>query len=262
MENQNILTLRDVSCGYGQKKVLEGINISLRIGEFAGIIGCNGVGKTTLFKTILRELPLLQGEIKLRQHELSSLSVRQLAKQIAVVNQNQVISHISVQEYVLMGRLPYLKTFSMGYSNRDKEIAQYYIELAGIEHLRHRMFSELSGGEQQLAAIAMALTQEPRLLLLDEPTSHLDIAYQAAIMNLLKSLNQSLQLTILMILHDLNMASEYCSLLILTGRGEIVAQGSPKQVLTEELLCSVYGIRLRVSVNPFTGQPTVFPYLP
>ncbi|MDY6148243.1 MAG: ABC transporter ATP-binding protein [Porphyromonas sp.] len=257
-----LLTVCKATCGYGKKVIQQDISLSLFSGDFSGIIGSNGTGKTTLFRSITGELPLLSGSVLIDGVDIHNMTHKQIARKIAVVNQSFVSAPITVFNYVLMGRIPYFEPFRIGYNTQDKEITSKYIDMMGIAHLSDKLLCELSGGEQQMASVAMALTQEPSLLLLDEPTSHLDIGYQNLIMRIIKQLNRELSLSVLMIVHDLNMASEYCRQLFLLGDKGIVARGTPQDVLTEEHLQKVYHTDVAVASNPFSGQPTVYPYTP
>lgn len=248
-----------MSCGYRDGFRLRSANLSLHKGAFAGIIGRNGSGKSTFFKGLVGDLPLLSGEVKLDGVDITKLTLKARAKLIAIVSQFMELSTVTVEDYVLMGRIPYRKHFQFSYTSEDIEIAAKYIELTGIGHLKNKSVNELSGGEQQMVAIACALTQQPTLLLLDEPTSHLDITFQSKIMNLLQQLNEQEGLTVVMIIHDLNLAGEYCNHLALIKEGEIINQGSPNEVLTFQNIESAYDTVVIVKNNPISGKPVVFP---
>lgn len=253
------LNIRNLSCGYNNGFQLKSVNLTLSKGDFAGIIGKNGSGKSTLFKGVVGDLPLLNGFVELNGKDLSALNLKKKAKLIAIVSQFMEISPITVEEFVLMGRIPYLDPFQFSYTDEDLDIASKYIELTGISHLKDKPVTELSGGEQQIAAIASALAQQPTLLLLDEPTSHLDITYQSKIMNLLQQMNEEEGLTVVMIIHDLNLASEYCNHLTLMKKGKVLKQGAPKVVLTFENIEEAYDTVVIVKENPISGKPVIFP---
>jgi iron complex transport system ATP-binding protein len=174
----DFLKINKLSCGYPKYFHLNKVSFSIAKGQFSGIIGPNGSGKSTLLKGITGELNITLNQIFLNNQDLSELSNNERAKKIAIVTQFSEPLDITVEEYVLMGRIPYRKKFQFFESDDDHKISNKYIELTGISHLRKKKFSALSGGEQQLVSIAKALTQEPELLLLDEPTSHLDISHQ------------------------------------------------------------------------------------
>lgn len=253
----NILAIQNLSCGY-PKFQLSDINFEIPKGSFAGIIGPNGSGKTTLFRAITGILPLKSGQILLSGKNLKAFSLRQRAQNIAIVSQFIEAGDMSVEDYVLMGRIPYHSRFNFFETNEDFEIARKYMELTDTWRFKDQLMSELSGGEQQLAGIARALTQQPELLLLDEPTSHLDITHQVQVLNVLQQLNQETGLSVLMVIHDLNLASEYCDRLILVNQGRIHTQGTPEEVLTFQHIEDVYQTVVVTQNNPLSGKPAVF----
>lgn len=253
----DILNIENLSCGY-PKFQLSGINVSVQKGSFAGIIGPNGSGKTTLFKAITGTLEIKTGKILLEGKNLRKLSPRLRAQNIAIVSQFIDASDITVEDYVLMGRIPYHSRFSFFESEEDFSTARKYMEMTDTWRFKDQLMSELSGGEQQLAAIARALTQQPELLLLDEPTSHLDITHQVHILNVLQELNHEMGLSVLMVIHDLNLASEYCDQLILVNQGRIHTQGTPEEVLTFQHIEDVYKTVVVTQNNPLSGKPAVF----
>lgn len=253
----NILILQNLSCGY-PKFQLSDINFEIQRGSFAGIIGPNGSGKTTLFRAITGTLGLKSGKILLSDKNLKLFSLRERAQNIAIVSQFIEAGDMSVEDYVLMGRIPYHSRFNFFETDEDFEIARKYMEMTDTWRFKDQLMSELSGGEQQLAAIARALTQQPQLLLLDEPTSHLDITHQVHILNVLQELNQEMGLSVLMVIHDLNLASEYCDRLILVDQGKIHTQGTPEEVLTFQNIEDVYQTVVVTQNNPLSGKPAVF----
>lgn len=253
-----MLQIKNLTCGYRSGFKLKDINISLPAGVFAGVIGPNGSGKSTLFKCITSDLAPHSGSMLFNGKELGAISLRERARQIAIVSQFSEISAMTVEEYVLLGRVPYRDHFQFFNSEQDLEIARQYMELTGIISLRNKLMTELSGGERQMASIASALAQSPQLLLLDEATSHLDITHQVGIMNLLQRLNETTGITIVMIIHDLNLAAEYCNHLIMMQKGSIYKQGSPQEVLTYENIERVYETIVVVGKNPVSEKPAVF----
>lgn len=246
------------SCGYPGRFIVDDISIDIPKGKFVGIIGPNGSGKTTLFKGITAELPPLAGKSVLYGESVHKMSLKRRAQNLAIVTQNIVTGDMSVEEYVLMGRLPYRRQFQFFESEHDFSIARKYMKLTGVEHLKDKPMNALSGGEQQLAGIARALTQEPELLLLDEPTSHLDISHQVQILNLIRRLSHDLRLTVLMIIHDLNLAGEYCDSLIMLDNGRLRKMGTPAEVLNYEDIEEVYKTVVITRTNPVSGKPVVF----
>ncbi len=238
--------------------MLNDINFTVPKGTFAGIIGPNGSGKTTLFRGITGEIPLRSGSVTLNEKPLDKLSIRDKARNFAIVSQTTESLNIKVEDYVLMGRMPYRSYFKFLENAEDYEIAHKYMKLTSVFEYKDKLMSELSGGEQQLASVARALTQEPQFLLLDEPTSHLDISHQVQILNLIQKLNEELHLTVLMIIHDLNLASEYCNYLIMLNKGSIYIQGSPSEVLTYKNIEEVYETVVISLTNPLSLKPAVF----
>jgi iron complex transport system ATP-binding protein len=255
--NPIILSLQNLCCGYPNFQ-LSDICMDMPKGSFAGIIGPNGSGKTTLFRAITGTLALKSGIILLSDKNLREFSKRQRAQNIAIVSQFIEVGDMSVEDYVLMGRIPYHSRFSFFEGEEDYIITRKYMEMTDTWRFKDQLMSELSGGEQQLAGIARALTQEPELLLLDEPTSHLDITHQVHILNVLQQLNQEMGLSVLMVIHDLNLASEYCDQLILINRGKIHTQGTPEEVLTFQNIEDVYQTVVVTQNNPLSGKPAVF----
>lgn len=251
-------SINKFSCGYPGRFVLNDISFDIEKGNFTGIIGPNGSGKTTLFRGISGELHSLSGNISLKEKNIQEMNLREKAQNIAVVTQQIEAGNMTVEEYVLMGRFPYRKNFQFFETKEDLEIAEKYIELTGVSHLREKNMNSLSGGEQQLAGIARALAQEPELLLLDEPTSHLDITHQVQILNLIRRLSENLGLTVLMIIHDLNLAGEYCDSLVMMQNGSIRKKGTPHEVLNYADIEAVYDTVVITRTNPVSGKPVVF----
>lgn len=250
--------ITNFSCGYPGKFILEDINFSVAKGDFVGIIGPNGSGKTTLFRGISGELSPLKGKMELNGLDTQKMDLKRRAQNIAIVTQTIEIGSMTVEEYVLMGRIPYHKQFQFFETKEDFAIAEKYMKLTGVDRLKGKYMNALSGGEQQLAGIARALTQEPDLLLLDEPTSHLDITHQVQTLNLIRRLSRELGLTVLMIIHDLNLAGEYCDSLIMMQQGNIRKKGLPTEVLNYKDIEAVYETVVVVRTNPISNKPVVF----
>lgn len=253
-----LLDIEDLACGYGEKVILTDINLAVFPGEIFTVMGPNGSGKTTLLRAVARILPPRRGRISLAGVDIHGMPPATLARQIAVVGQLREPVAMTVKEYVLLGRIPFYKRFQFIETDHDHALADRYLHLTGIAEYKDQRLDELSGGQMQLAAIARALVQEPRLLLLDEPTAHLDITHQARILDLIRQLNDELALTVLMVLHDLNLASEYSHRLALLKNGRMVSCGKPAEVLTQKAMEDVYGTVVRVSKNPLSGRPYVF----
>jgi len=255
-----LLDLKNVSCGYGGKMILSDINLSVSAGEVVSIIGPNGSGKTTLLRTISNVLSPEAGDVYLHGRKVKTIPRKDMAQKVAVVAQTVDPAKMTVEEYVLLGRLPYFRKYQFLESKKDTLIAEKYMTLTDTFRLKDALMSEVSGGERQLASIARALVQEPTLLLLDEPTSHLDITHQAQILSLIHRLNRELELTVIMVVHDLNLASEYSGRLVLLGKdhGGIYSSGTPEQVLTPETIYEVYTASVQVEKNPVSGKPCIF----
>jgi iron complex transport system ATP-binding protein len=242
---------------YHQDWVLRDVSFQVRKGEFVGVIGPNGSGKTTLLKILYRLLSPQQGEVLFDHLSLKKMSRGEIAKKIAVVAQEAYPAFpFRVIEMVLMGRSPYLGHL-MFESPKDLEIARRAMEWTEILPISQRPIDELSGGERKRVYIARALAQEPEVVLLDEPTTNLDIHHQVESLDLVLSLNREKGLTILMASHDLNLASEYCDRLILLQHGKIFHMGPPEEVMTRENIEKVYGCQVWVDRNPVSGMPRV-----
>lgn len=255
-----VLTVENLGFKYREKSVLKDISFSIDPGEFVSIIGPNGSGKTTLIKLISKINKPGKGNIYIKGKNIQTLSNKELARIIAVVMQSVEPVSMTVEEYVLLGRLPFLKRYQFFETTKEVDLAHKYMELTGVLKLARSKINEISGGERQLAAIARALTQEPGLLILDEPTSHLDITHQVQILELINRLKQELTLTVLMVLHDLNLAAEYSDRLVLMDgkNGKIYKTGTCEQVLTEESIQKVYHTKVLIKKNPLSKKPCLF----
>jgi iron complex transport system ATP-binding protein len=248
----------NVSSGYGNLEILKNVSFKIEKGDFTGIIGPNGSGKTTLLRTATKLIKPSSGEIFLKGKNLADIPLKELAVVMAVVPQDTVFMFpFKVMDVVLMGRTPYIKRFGFE-SREDLKIALKALEFADAVHLKDRFIDELSGGERQRVIIAKALAQEPKILFLDEPTTHLDINHQVQIFGLLKKLNKEQGLTIVAILHDLNLASDYCDELILMDNGAIKRKGAPAEILDYKIIEEVYKTVVIVKENPLTSRPHVF----
>jgi len=251
-----LLEIRNLYSGYKGKNILKGIDFLVRRGEFWGLIGPNGSGKTTLLKSITRILPAQNGNVFYDKKDIMKTPAKELAQNIAVVPQVSVFhSSFTVQDFVLLGRIPYLPRFYLEGRN-DYRIAEEAMQLTETISFRQRRINELSEGEKQRVVIARSLAQEPTLLLLDEPAAHLDIRHQLDVFDLLERLNREKGITIILVSHDLNLASQYASQLILLSKGKIFARGRPKEIINEKNIWKVYGVKAKVT--PATrGNPLV-----
>jgi len=251
------LKIRGVYFSYFNGLVLHDINFSVAAGEMVGLLGPNGSGKTTLIKLASGLLKPEQGEVSLDNTSLSRLNRQSIARRVAVVPQQFHIPFaFTVSEVVMLGRMPFIKALA-GETTADRQAVAAAMKLVGISLLAGRRFDELSGGERQKVILAMALAQQPELLLLDEPTAHLDISHQVEILELVRSLNMGQKLTVIAAMHDLNLASLYFDRLILLKEGRSSAEGTPAQVLTESSIREVFSASVRVAPHPATGVPNI-----
>lgn len=253
-----ILRIENLSCGYDSEFILEDIDFGVNEEERVGVIGPNGSGKTTLLRAITRILKPKKGKISFEGRDIWQTELRELAKVIAVVPQIFDGGDMNVEDFVLLGRIPHLKKFQFLESEIDYQIVERSMELTDTLRFKDKPISEISGGERQLVSIARALSQQPKLLLLDEPTAHLDIAHQIGILDLIKRLNKELGLTVIMVLHDLNLASEYCDRLILLDRGRIYRIGAAEKILTHQIIEDVYKTKVVIRENPLSKKPYIF----
>ena len=253
------LSIDGVDCSYGSIDVVKDVSFNVKKGEFLGILGPNGSGKTTLLKSISRVLKPKKGTILISDKDIYEMKSVDVAKQLAVVPQETPVSFdFSALEVVLMGRNPHMPRFKIE-SKEDFEIAKASMELTRTWEFADRPVTELSGGERQRVIIARALTQEPQILLLDEPTTHLDISNQLEIMDLIKHLCITRSLLIVAVFHDFNLAARYCDSIILLKDGKIVAVGNAEETLTSENVKKVFSVDTIVKKHPITGQLHVIP---
>ncbi|MHC1604789.1 MAG: heme ABC transporter ATP-binding protein [Candidatus Methanofastidiosia archaeon] len=247
-----ILTVRGIDFSYGKNKVLKNVSFTAESGQVLGIVGPNGSGKTTLLKCMRLVLPSKSGSISLGKTDISTWKRNDVAKYFGVVPQNSAINFpFSVFDIVLMGRIPHLSRFQSE-SENDLKVVREAMKLTSIEHLFSRSVSNLSGGESQRVIIARALAQQPKILLLDEPTSQLDINHQFEIMELVKDLAREQGMIVIVVSHNLNLSMRYCDKLLLLKEGEVFSLGDPEEVLTPENIEKVYGVEAEVDFHPKT----------
>jgi iron complex transport system ATP-binding protein len=257
-----LLNVDGVECCYGSIKILEDVSLVVKEGDFVGIIGPNGSGKSTLLKSISRTLKPHKGTILLNDKDIYSLKSVDVAKQMAVVPQDNAVSFsFTALEVVLMGRSPHLSRFEME-TESDMAIARKAMDLTNTWHLAERPVNELSGGERQRVIIARALAQKPKILLLDEPLTYLDIVNQLEIMDLVKSLCVKEGIIVMTAIHDLNLAARYCTTAILLKNRKIFSAGSIEEVLTSENIKSVFRVDAIVKKNLVTNSLYIIPLSP
>lgn len=257
MTDPGFYELRGVSSGYFNRPVLRGVSFGVRPGEFVGVVGPNGSGKSTLIRTLTGLLKTMDGAISLRGRALTGYPHLEQARQVAVVPQSQAILFaFSVREIVEMGRYPHCGSLNRP-GPRDREVVTRALAEADVAHLADRSVDQLSGGELQRVTLARALAQETPGLLLDEPTAHQDLKHQLQVFELLQRRCREHQSCVLCVLHDLNLAAEFCSRILLLSEGRLIADGKPEAVFTPGLLRQVYAVETEVGANPFSGRPTI-----
>ncbi|MFA5338754.1 MAG: ABC transporter ATP-binding protein [Candidatus Omnitrophota bacterium] len=252
-----LLKAESVTGGYGREPVIKDISFSAASGKFIGIIGPNGAGKTTFLRMLSRVLHPSAGRVAIDGKDIYRMPMKEFAASAAfVASESGVIFPFTCLEIVMMGRFPYLHPLR-GESEKDLEAVRRAIEMTDCSAFVSRQIDQLSAGERQRIFIARALAQEPRLIFLDEPTSHLDISHQVQILDLIKDLSERGGITIVAVFHDLNLASEYCDTLMLMDGGRVAALGEPKEVISYELIEKVYKTVVVVRENPVSGKPYV-----
>ena len=255
-----MLAVKNVSFSYGNKPVLENVNLRVKRGDLVGIIGPNGSGKTTLLKLITGVLRPSRGHIETDGKDILSLDSKARARLISMVPQNpQLPLSFSVLDLVLMGRNPHLKLLQWE-RLPDVRIARKAMQLTNTDHLENLTLSKLSGGEQQRVVVAMAIAQQAPFLLLDEPTSSLDLTHQIKVMDIVTQAQPSTDRAVLMAMHDLTLAAQYCERLIMLSHGRVIAEGSPAEVLTDKNIFEAYSVHAHVIPNPVHRTPLVLPY--
>jgi iron complex transport system ATP-binding protein len=260
MSQETAIVATEIRAGYGRRTVLHDFSFSLARGEIVSLIGPNGSGKSTLLKALAGLVPLRRGHVSFWGQDARTLSPRELARQVAFVPQGTIAPlGLTVEEVVSQGRFPHRASFFLVVDHKHQDAVEDALQRTALLPLRHRLVTALSGGECQRVWLAAALAQEPTLLLLDEPTSHLDIAYQLDLLELIVRLNREKNLTVLMALHDLNLAARFSHRVIALTAGRIVAHGSPQQVFTPALLSEVFGVSVSFAQIPGISVPILYP---
>ncbi len=258
-ETEIILEAKGVSFAYNGRPILTDIDLRLRPGQMVGLIGPNGAGKSTLVKVLCRLLRPQAGQVTLAGRDLACWRRDELARHLAVVPQAPFLPEtFTAWEVVLLGRTPYLGLLG-NEDEGDMAVARWAMQETEIWHLAPRFIGQLSGGERQRVIIARALAQEPRVLLMDEPTAHLDINHQVEVLTLTQRLTAEYKLAVLAIFHNLNLAARFCEDLVLLREGRVFAQGTPHQVLTPSNIAAVYGTEVIITPHPQNGRPAIFP---
>lgn len=234
---------------YDKDDIIKGISFEIKDNKITTLMGANGCGKSTLFQLLTKNLKPREGSVFLDQRDIKDIRLKEFAQNVAIVHQyNTAPPDLPVHSLIAYGRIPFFKHFAKAEDkDKDKAIVDWALEVTDMSELKNRRMGQLSGGQRQRAWIAMALAQQPKILLLDEPTTYLDVKFQIEILRLIKSLNKDYSMTIVMVLHDINQAIYYSDEIIGMKKGNILFQGNPDDVITEESIQDMYGIHLKVS---------------
>jgi iron complex transport system ATP-binding protein len=260
MALQNRLQTRDLKLGYDQSLIVQALSIEVPEGKISSLVGANGSGKSTVLKALARVLKPRGGAVYLDGKAIHTEPTKQVARQLAILPQApQAPDGLTVQELVSYGRFPYQSGFGT-LNAADNSMISWALNVTGISEFRNRPVGELSGGQRQRAWIAMALVQGTNILILDEPTTFLDMAYQLEVLNLLRDLNRSEEKTIIMVLHDLNHAARYSDHIFAIRQGSLIAQGTPEEVITPETIRQVFEVEADIVRDPRYGVPLCIPY--
>ena len=256
---EHTLKAKNIVSGYNENKIVDDVTIDIPSGKISVILGSNGSGKSTLLKTIIRLIKPMGGHIELDGKEISKIHTKTLARVIGLLPQTPIMpGAVSITELVSRGRYPH-RSFMGGWKQEDTEAVARAIEMMGLKALADKNIDELSGGQRQRAWIAMALAQDTDILFLDEPTTYLDITHQIEILDLLVDLNKQKQTTIVMVLHDINLAARYAHHLFAMKKGKLITQGAPDEILTEEMIKQVFDLECLVIKDPITQTPLLIP---
>ncbi|MFH0475600.1 iron-enterobactin ABC transporter ATP-binding protein [Kluyvera ascorbata] len=248
-----------LTLAYGKKTIAESLNVTIPDGHFTAIIGPNGCGKSTLLRTLSRLMAPVHGYVYLDGEEIQRYASKEVARRIGLLAQNATTpGDISVQELVARGRYPHQPLFTR-WRQEDEDAVQRAMQATGIMNLASQSVDTLSGGQRQRAWIAMVLAQDTSIMLLDEPTTWLDISHQIDLLELLSELNRERGFTLAAVLHDLNQACRYATHLIALRDGKIVAEGAPKEIVTPALIEAIYGLRCVIIDDPVANTPLVVP---
>lgn len=254
-----VLEVEDLVAGYGDGDVIKGVSLTLNRGEVLGVVGPNGSGKSTLLRGLTRALPTRSGTVRIGHADLAALGPNDVARAMSVIPQAALLPDgFTALEVTLMGRTPYLRLLQSE-GVEDLTVARRSMLQTDTLDLAERPVNELSGGERQRVIVARALTQQSPILLMDEPTIHLDIAHQIGLLDLVGELARNQSLSVIAVIHDLTLAAQYCDRLLLLQDGCVSAAGSVDEVLRAEIVEAVYGVRVRILEHPDTGRPVVLP---
>lgn len=259
MKPTHLFEAENIVAGYENKTVIHEVSLAIPSNKISVIIGANACGKSTLLKTLARLIKPTSGKITLDGRPISKIPSKELARIVGLLPQSPIVPEgISVADLVGRGRFPHQSLFS-GWTKKDYESVAEAMEIMNITELANRNIDELSGGQRQRVWIAMALAQQTDILFLDEPTTFLDITYQVEILDLLTDLNQKYGTTIVMVLHDINLAARYADYIFAMHEGNLVAEGEPSVVITDTLIKEIFGLNCTVIKDPVSGSPNVVP---
>ncbi|MCR8845119.1 ABC transporter ATP-binding protein [Paenibacillus sp. SC116] len=254
------LRTEQLRIGYNDTVIVDNLNVSIPTGKITALVGSNGSGKSTILKTMSRIMRPSGGNVLLDGRSIHEQSTKEVAKQMAILPQNPTAPEgLTVSELISYGRFPHQKGFG-SMTKEDREVVQWAIEVTGLTVFHDRPVDQLSGGQRQRAWIAMALAQQTDILFLDEPTTFLDMAHQLEVLQLLNKLNEEEGRTIIMVVHDLNHASRYAQHMVAIKSGTVICEGSPQEVVTQDVLRQVFGIEADIVPDPRTGVPLCLPY--
>lgn len=254
------ITTDNLNISYGSIDIVKDLNLKIPKGKITTIIGSNGCGKSTVLKTIARILTPKSGDIYINEKSIKDQSSKELAKTMAVLPQSpQAPNGLTVEELIAYGRFPHQKGFGK-LKKEDKEIIEWALEATGLIEFRERDIEDLSGGQRQRAWIAMALAQQTDILILDEPTTYLDLAHQLEILNLLKELNEKQGTTIVMVIHELNNAARFADYMIGMKSGKIACEGTAYEVMTKDNLKELFNIDAEIIQDPRNNKPVCVTY--
>ncbi|NMB00296.1 MAG: heme ABC transporter ATP-binding protein [Firmicutes bacterium] len=251
------IRLENVTFAYDRELVIQDLSLQLKPGLFYGVVGPNGAGKSTLLKLIDGYITPYKGTVYLNERKLQSYSLRELSGEIALIPQTSYYFPFTVEEVVLLGRSPFYTRLGTP-ADEDMEVAKASMRETGVADFSHRLVSDLSGGERQRVTLARAFAQQTEVLLLDEPTTHLDLEHQINTCRLLKKKSEQ-GVTVLAVLHDLNLVASFCDYVFVLSKGSLVSEGTPQEVLTPELIREVFRVSVPTLTHPETGRPIIVP---
>lgn len=257
---KNAINIKDLKIGYDKKIIIEELNLSIEKGKITSIIGSNGCGKSTLLKSIGRILKKEKGEIFLLDKNINEMKSKEIAEKLAILSQNPTApSQLKVEELVSYGRYPH-RTNVNKLSNEDKNKIEWALKVTNTFEFKDRELSDLSGGQRQRVWLAMALAQETDILLLDEPTTFLDMSHQLEVLNIVKNLNDKHGCTVVMVLHDINHAAKYSDFIVAMKDGKILYKNTPDLIMNKEVLKDIYNINAELVINKNYNVPLCLNY--